>query len=276
MVSAGASARRQETALLAARAGRYREFAPSPALRRHFRCLWLHEVNEGPPATVAIVPDGHCDLLWAGGRLMVAGPDRTAAFPDIPPGSRIIGARFAPGVAAPWLKTPLSEIAGRTVPLRDIGWRATAEFEARLGDCADIPTTLALFASLLEEAARDEAEPARDAALIFSAADSGHAAAGLLDRLDIGERQLRRRCHHHFGYGAKTLERIRRFQRFLDLCRKSGATLQLASLALEAGYADQAHMTREVGDLSTLTPTAILDQIRHAGHDLDAGHARAA
>jgi len=270
MVSASASARRRDTALLAARAGRYREFAPQPALRRHFRCLWLHEVNEGPPATVAIVPDGYCDLLWAGGRLVVAGPDRTAAFPDIPPGTRIIGARFAPGAAASWLKTPLSEIVGQSVPLRDIGWKGAGEFEARLGDCPDIPAALALFSGLLEEAARDEAEPARDAALIFSAANSGRAEVDVLDRLDIGERQLRRRCHHHFGYGAKTLERIRRFQRFLDLCRKSGATMPLATLALEAGFADQAHMTREVGDLSTLTPTVILDQLRHIRH---AGHA---
>lgn len=158
---------------------------------------------------VAIVPDGYCDLLWIDGRLVVAGPDRTAAFPVIRPGATVIGARF-----------------GR----------------------------------LLEGAARHEEEPAREAAVIFAAADSGRAASGLLDRLGMSERQLRRRCHHHFGYGAKTLERIRRLQRFLDLCRRS-ETMPLARLALEAGFADQPHMTREVGELSTLTPAVILDQL---------------
>ncbi len=206
---------------------------------------------------VAIVPDGYCDLLWIDGRLLVAGPDRTAAFPVIRPGATVIGARFAPGAAAPWLKTPLSALVGCSVPLDDFGRKDTAEFEARLADCPDPSAATVLFGRLLEEAARDEEEPAREAAVIFAAADSRHPASGLLD---MSERQLRRRCHHHFGYGAKTLERIRRFQRFLDLCRRLD-TMPLARLALEAGFADQPHMTREVGELSTLTPAVILDQL---------------
>nr|AOO92241.1 AraC family transcriptional regulator [Rhizobium leguminosarum bv. trifolii] len=86
---------------------------------------------------VAIVPDGYCDLLWIDGRLVVAGPDRTASFPVIRPGATVIGARFAPGAAAPWLKTPLSALVGCSVPLADIGRKDTAEFEARLADCPD-------------------------------------------------------------------------------------------------------------------------------------------
>ncbi|ACE91523.1 probable transcriptional regulator protein, AraC family [Rhizobium etli CIAT 652] len=255
-----ATEKRNGGILLAARAGRYREYAPSPALRGHFSRLWSHSLHDGPPATVAIVPDGYCDLLWIGGRLVVAGPDRTAAFPLIRPGTTVIGARFAPGAAALWLKTPLSALVGCSVRLSDIGRTDTADFEARLQDCPDAADAMVLFARLLEEAARGEEEPAADAAVIFAAADSGCPSPSLRRRLDISERQLRRRCHQHFGYGAKTLERIRRFQRFLDLCRRSHA-MPLAQLALEAGFADQAHMTREVGELSCLTPGVILDQL---------------
>ncbi|ARM88806.1 transcriptional regulator protein [Rhizobium sp. CIAT894] len=252
-----ASGKRNDPAMLAASAGRYREYAPPPALRRHFSRLWSHTLRNGPPAKVAIVPDGYCDLLWIDGRLVIAGPDRTAAFPIIKPGTTVIGARFAPGAAASWLKTPLSALVGLSVPLADIGRKDTAEFEARLGDCPDPSAVVALFGRMLEEAARDEEMPAQDATVIFAAVNNGRPLSRLLD---ISERQLRRRCHHHFGYGAKTLERIRRFQRFLDLCRRSGTT-PLACLALEAGFADQAHMTREVGELSTLTPAAILGQL---------------
>ncbi|MGG7579429.1 helix-turn-helix domain-containing protein [Rhizobium sp. YTUHZ045] len=254
------SKRRKDMALLAARAGRYREYAPPPALRRHFSCLWSHTLRDGPAATVAIVPDGYCDLLWIDGRLVVAGPDRIAAFPIIRPGATVIGARFAPGAAASWLKTPLSALVGLSVPLADIGRKDTSEFEARLQDCQNPAAAATLFGRLLEEAARNEEEPARDAAMIFAAADSGRPTSGLPDQFGMSERQLRRRCHHHFGYGAKTLERIRRFQRFLDLCRRVD-TMPLARIALEAGFADQAHMTREVAELSTLTPAIILDQL---------------
>jgi transcriptional regulator GlxA family with amidase domain len=37
--------------------------------------------------------------------------------------------------------------------------------------------------------------------------------------------------------------------------------MSLAELALAAGYADQAHMTRDVGEFSTLTPLEIRRQI---------------
>ncbi len=244
--------------LLAARAGRYREYAPSPALAPHFTCLWSHELKTSGP--LAIVPDGYCDLLFAGGRLFVAGPDRTAAFPPVVPGTRVLGARFTPGAGAAWLRTPLCDITGRSIPLSDLAPQKAAFLESRLSDCPDT-TALSLFATLLGELSGDEAEPDPEARLIFAAANrgAGHI-QGLQRRLDIGERQLRRRAHHHFGYGIKTLERVRRLQRFMALCG-THENLSLAELALGAGFADQAHMTREVGDLTTLTPSAMHDQI---------------
>jgi transcriptional regulator GlxA family with amidase domain len=83
------------------------------------------------------------------------------------------------------------------------------------------------------------------------------------------ERTLRRRCHEHLGYGAKTLDRILRFQRFLTLCR-SRPESALAMLALGAGYADQAHLARDTRELTSLTPREVQRQLTerlpcHAG-----------
>lgn len=245
--------------LLAKRAGHYREYAPSPVLAPHFRCLWSHELRTAGP--VAIVPDGYCDLLFADGRLFVAGPDRTAAFPPITPGTHILGARFAPGAGASWLKVSLSEITGLSLPLSDLAPEKAGFLEPRLSDCPDRTTALPLFATLLADLASNEEAPDPEARLIFAAADLGPGRIqDLQRRLDISERQLRRRAHHHFGYGIKTLERIRRLQHFMALCRTGGA-LPLAALALEAGFSDQAHMTREIGDLTTLTPSTMRDQL---------------
>lgn len=55
-----------------------------------------------------------------------------------------------------------------------------------------------------------------------------------------------------FGYGFKTLDRVLRFQRFLRLAAHSPKSA-LAELAVRAGYADQAHMTREVQRMSGAT-----------------------
>jgi transcriptional regulator GlxA family with amidase domain len=81
------------------------------------------------------------------------------------------------------------------------------------------------------------------------------AAAGGIS-VGLGDRQLRRRFADAVGYGPKTLDRILRFQRFLVLARAT--TANLARLAIEAGYADQAHLTRECTRLSGLPPAALL------------------
>ena len=49
--------------------------------------------------------------------------------------------------------------------------------------------------------------------------------------------------------------RVLRFQRFLQL---SGERADLARLALDAGYADQAHLTRETRRLSGRTPAELV------------------
>ena len=73
--------------------------------------------------------------------------------------------------------------------------------------------------------------------------------------LGVSERQLRRRFLDAVGYGPKTLGRVLRFQRFLQL---SGERADLARLALDAGYADQAHLTRETRRLSGRTPAELV------------------
>jgi AraC-like DNA-binding protein len=73
--------------------------------------------------------------------------------------------------------------------------------------------------------------------------------------LGVSERQLRRRFADAVGYGPKTLARVLRFQRFLTLSRNGD---DLARLALDAGYADQAHLTRETRRLAGRTPLELV------------------
>jgi AraC-like DNA-binding protein len=77
------------------------------------------------------------------------------------------------------------------------------------------------------------------------------------EEVGLSVRQLRRRCHAAAGYGPKTLQRVLRFQRFVRHLDASSGACDLASAAAEAGYADQAHLTRECAALSGLTPAAL-------------------
>ena len=112
---------------------------------------------------------------------------------------------------------------------------------------------------------RDAPAPDRQAMQLFDLAaaagrDESSVLAAMRAQLDMPECSLRRLCHAQFGYGPKTLERVLRFQRLLALAR-SDRQAGLAALAADAGYADQAHLSREVRALCGITPSAALQQL---------------
>ena len=76
---------------------------------------------------------------------------------------------------------------------------------------------------------------------------AGASVAATADAVGIGLRALHRRCLPAFGYGPKTLAKIFRLNRALDLARVG---TPLATVAATAGYADQAHLSREVKTLA--------------------------
>ena len=59
--------------------------------------------------------------------------------------------------------------------------------------------------------------------------------------------RLHRRSLAAFGYGPKMLDRVLRLQRALGLARSG---VPFATTAATAGYADQAHLSREVRSLA--------------------------
>jgi AraC-like DNA-binding protein len=211
----------------------YREI-PQPG--PHIACVWTRD-PEPEARTRRIVPDACVDIVWTGRRLVVAGPATGPKIARTPPGTSAFGVRFRVGAAGAALGLPASELLDLTVPLDDVWPQHAPRLEA-----AAHAGPAALAATV---AAQLDREP--DAAV--------RAAATGLD-VGLGARQLRRRFGDAVGYGPKTLERILRFQRFLVLAATEPS---LARLAFDAGYADQAHLTRECTRLSGLPPAALLE-----------------
>src|SRR5262245_22877340 len=100
-------------------AGHYREWAPRPSLRGHVRCLWIDDLSGSRGEPLQVVPDGCVDIVWTGETLCVAGPDTAPVLTRMPPGTIVVGARFHPGAASPWLGAPLSEVVDRRVLLAE-------------------------------------------------------------------------------------------------------------------------------------------------------------
>lgn len=246
--------------ILAKRYGDYREFAVGGALAGAVRCAWLHSAPvESDAARVAVVPDGCVDLLWTEGGFMIAGPDRTAAFPRLRPGATVLGMRFKPGIARHLLRCDLDALTGKVVAFDDLWPGGFNAHHERLLAAGDTVKRLRLLRDIFADEMHDPPEMRRDAAAL-EALCMHPPAEGIAAALGVTERTLRRISTAEFGYGPKTLARILRLQRLLG--RIGEPDTALAELAAVTGFADQAHMSRDVLSLTSLTPGEILRQMR--------------
>ncbi|WP_329260118.1 helix-turn-helix domain-containing protein [Streptomyces sp. NBC_01478] len=207
--------------------------------------VWSRTIGDPTAARVhPVLPDGCMDLLWNEGRLLVAGPDTRAYVPGSEP-ARWAGLRFAPGTAPTYLGVPAHELRDRRVDLTDLWPAATVRRLRTRIDTASDPAT-----ALEELALRRAAEtPPPDPLLrhLVAALDTGRPVAATADELGLGARQLHRRSLAAFGYGPKTLARVLRLQRALALAR---AGVPFAETAARSGYADQAHLARDVKEFA--------------------------
>lgn len=242
---------------------RYCEWPPAADLAAHVACIWNASIGDaGLPYTDRVLPDACVDVIWDGARLFIAGPD-TGPELLVPYRHRtFVGLRMRPGRAAALLGCPASEVRDERPELAELWGRMRAGVLADRLAAAAGPRGVAAF---LERALRGQlaGAPAPDAAvdgLVAALRARASRPSGLVKALaaDIGltERSLRRRCDTAVGYGPKTLERVLRFRRALALARP-GAGLSLGALAAAAGYADQAHLSRECRRLAGLTPSEL-------------------
>jgi AraC-like DNA-binding protein len=239
--------------------GGYTEFAPSRALYPLISCRWLREVPVAETKDSALIlPDGCVDLIWRGGRLVVAGLDRTAWRSPIGPGEEILGIRLRPGIAGAVFGMPASELLDARVPLEDLfGHRAT-ELAERVSSAPDREARFLLLEGFVASAIADQSPDPLVLAATRRLGFPGSRIDELADGLGLSERQLRRRFNDAVGYGPKTLDRVLRFRRLLSQAQAvSAGDADLARIAAELGYADQAHMTRDSVRLTGLPPARL-------------------
>ncbi|MFF5563901.1 AraC family transcriptional regulator [Streptomyces sp. NPDC012623] len=195
-----------------------------------------------------VLPDGRMDLLWTGGRLLVAGADTRAHVPQGPSTRYRAGVRFAPGTAPAPLGVPAREPRDPRVETADLWSPAEARrLTARPTGAADpaaAPEAVALGP------AAGAGPPDRLPRPVVGALEAGRTVAATADAVGLSARRLHRRALDAFGYGPKTPARVLRLQRAPALVRRG---VPYADAALGAGRADQAHPAREVREPAGLT-----------------------
>lgn len=235
----------------------YREFAPAAALASHVACTWTRVVESA--RVELVIPDACADVILVGGAAHVAGPADHASRVALSAGSVVHGLRLRPGAAGDLLRTEMSE-------LRNVHVGLAAVTRGLDVDERDPRASLERWAAARLARARGDGAAVHAVRVLVTSASVDQAARAL----GWGARRLHRHVTASCGYGPKTLQRILRLQRALRLAfdaardaahgapRGAGRARGLAELAAAAGYADQAHMTRDFTELTGLPPARYL------------------
>jgi AraC-like DNA-binding protein len=240
----------------------YCEYPPPADLRDRVACTWVHRVGTARGQPQPIIPDGCVDIVAVGEMPPeIAGPATRTQLVRLLPLSMVVGIRFRPGAARAVLKCSAAELLDRNPDLRELDRRSAS----MLGDELSAASSIAERRGALDNwvRARGEGEGMMDAPIVLAARalfKDRHQTVDLLaDELGWSARRLHRRFVAACGYGPKMLQRILRLQRAIRLARADARpVLSLAGLAREAGFADQAHMTRDFRALTGLTPSGLL------------------
>jgi AraC-like DNA-binding protein len=174
----------------------------------------------------------------------------------------VIGVRFRPGGAFPFLGAPASELADTHVDLEALWGTSAIELRERL--CAAKtpaePFDLleeALMAHLFRPSAPHDA--VRFALDIFGRADSGLAIRDVAREAGLSQRRFIQIFAREVGMPPKLFCRVRRFRQALETVRHTAAP-DWGRVAVDCGYYDQSHLIHDFRSFSNLSPAEFVRQ----------------
>lgn len=260
----------------------YRELTPAVRLRRYVRCYWALDASapEGAAAQ-RVLPDGCVEVIVnlgaqflrhdAAGRIerqprtLLVGPT-TRHMSIAPTGAiRLVGIRFAPGGALPFLAASPAELRDAAPPLDEVGLRFEPGLAERLANARAATEASILDQALLAQLDRARRYTDRRVTASVRAAFTMQRPLrvdALVQLTGWGPRQLERQFRDSVGFGPKTLCRLARFQRVVRAVEAAGeGTPGWARLALHNGYADQSHLAREFREFAGTTLTSYVREL---------------
>ena len=245
---------------------------PAEALRDLVASYDGYHLDGLPPGSHKGLPSRHLTFIVAlGPSLDLTGPGRSfdamvgglhsVAETVVHQGEQHgVQLRVTPAGARALFGMPAGPLARETLHLSDVvGGAAASELVERMRDASRWRDRFAVLDEVLGRLAskRPSARPAPDLDWAWRrllAAGGQIGVRELAAELGWSRRHFSERFRTEFGLSPKTAARVVRFERARELFEAQGGR-GLALVAAEAGYADQAHLTREWRDIAGCTPT---------------------
>jgi AraC-like DNA-binding protein len=247
---------------------RYRERRPSAILQPFVECIWT---LNGPAREVVaqperILPDGCMELIFHRGKpfrrrgelqphCFVVGQMIEPAFLQVSTRIEVVGIRFHPGGAYPFLMFPMHELTHRFISVAEVWGRLGRELEERV---LGAPSTRQAVRMVLHDLERRliSADVGKNRAQGLASVQIQHHGTLSVRELayegGISERQLEREFNDVVGLAPKVFSRILRFQRVFEAFEQNAKWIDVA---LECGYSDQPHLIADFRQFAATTPT---------------------
>jgi AraC-like DNA-binding protein len=254
----------------------HQEVEPPEALRDTIKCFWHSHLDFGEEASsLEVMPDGYAEIIfYFGSACSIATPEGLQALPSpfmvgllnqpvhfhTQGRLEIIGIRCFPWTVFDLLNLPPGKDGVRIVEHPIAQLQAALNHRIQAGQVAEALAQAAQYFvqarvqmagdSLLGKAG-GAMRKANGTLLVSQVAAAAHATV----------RTLERKFKHSSGYTVKDVSGLMRFEQVrnhLWLTPK----INLAGLAQELGYTDQAHLSREFKRYSGTTPAAFARKVR--------------
>ena len=260
---------------------------PRPPLDRYVELIWVVR-GSSPGNRERVLPNGAVELIFNLGAAhtvldpegnavlgryrtnWVAGLQERPLVIEAEDDTTLIGVRFRPGGAFPFLRLPLSELTNAVVECELFLGAFARELHERLFEASDDRQRIeALEAALTSRLRLDTESRGRWLPIALARLAAGEAVGDVADAVGVSVRQFARRVRSRVGTSPKLLARILRLQQVINHLAAQPRPVDWVQSALAAGYFDQAHLVRDFRLLAGVSPTEYLRR-----RDVNPNHVR--
>lgn len=225
----------------------------APFVERYWAVTW--DLRGQPPYLQRVVPYPNVHLTFVDGVARVHGVARRHVVRELTGLGRVFGVAFRPGCFRPFLGSPVSALADRSVPAREVfGGDVPEAAMAAAADEAEMRRIVERFLAARLPPRDPLAEEVADIVAAVGAEPTVTRVDHLAEHVGMGVRGLQRLFAEYVGVGPKWVIRRYRLHEVTEQLA-TGRRIDWARLAFELGFADQAHLSRDFAALVGESPT---------------------